>query len=86
MRRVRPTRRAPRILWGQAWRVRTFVRALIISNATMPAGGTMVFNNDDQPTYPITVSTNWTPLTNNLTIQVGGNNLTVGAVTNNPSK
>ena len=69
---------------GVATRVGT-VGDLILSttNATFPASGTFVFNNDDQGTRGITVNGTWPTLTGLLTIQVGGGNTNVGAVTLN---
>ena len=51
------------------------------TNATFPTAGTMIFNSDDQVTTPITASGTYPTLTGDLTIQVGGSNATVGAVT-----
>ena len=53
---------------------------ITVSSAIFPNAGTMIFNNDDQITTPI-IATNSDALTGNLSIQVGGNNTTVGTVT-----
>src|SRR5207248_5105482 len=50
------------------------------ASAVLPTAGTMIFNNDDQPTAAVVVQANDT-LTGSLTAQVGGGNPTVGAVT-----
>ena len=57
---------------------------LIVStaNVTFPSAGTMIFNQDDQTTTPILINGNYPTLTNDLTIQVGGSNTSVGIVTN----
>lgn len=51
------------------------------ANAIFPTAGSIIFNNDDQPTTAITVTGNYPTLTGDLTIQVGGGNATVGTVT-----
>jgi fibronectin-binding autotransporter adhesin len=56
---------------------------LSTSNAHFPSEGTMIFNNDDKPTTNITLNGVWPDLTGDLTIQVGGNNASVGTVTLN---
>ena len=56
---------------------------LSTTNATFPASGAFVFNNDDQATRGITVNGNWPALTGSLNLQVGGGNATVGPVTMN---
>ena len=52
-------------------------------NITFPSAGQMDFNYDDQVTTNIVINGAWPALTGNLTIQVGGINATVGAVTLN---
>ena len=52
------------------------------ANVTFPSAGTIIFNSDDQVTTAIAINGNYPPLTNNLTIQVGGSNTSVGNVTN----
>jgi hypothetical protein len=51
------------------------------ANVTFPTSGTMIFNNDDQVSTAITVSGAYPALTGPLTVQVGGQNATVGTVT-----
>ena len=55
---------------------------LVVSNAAnFATAGSILFNNDDQPTTNIVISNNYPALTGNLTVQVGGGNTNVGAVT-----
>ena len=56
---------------------------LSTANAHFPVAGSMLFNNDDQVTDTITINGAYPELTGDLTLQVGGNNTTVGAVTLN---
>ncbi|MFN3941013.1 MAG: hypothetical protein ACK4K1_00050 [Flavobacterium sp.] len=58
---------------------------LNVNNAIFPSAGTMIFNRDDQPTSSININGNYPLLTGDLTIQVGGQNATVGTVTLNGS-
>jgi hypothetical protein len=51
------------------------------THVTFPTAGTMIFNQDDLASDPITVSGTYPALTGPLTIQVGGDNATVGTVT-----
>jgi len=57
-----------------------YTTTMTLANAVLPTAGTMIFNNDDQATDTITIS-KALALTGDLTIQVGGNNATVGDVT-----
>ncbi len=52
------------------------------ANVTFPSAGTIIFNSDDQVTTNIVINGNYPTLTNNLTIQIGGSNPSVGVVTN----
>ena len=57
----------------------------LTGNVTLPATGNVFFNNDDAPTYNLTISNGQT-LSGPLTVQVGGNRMTattaaLGAVT-----
>ncbi len=54
--------------------------SLTYTNASLPTAGTIIFNRDDTPTAAITVTNNIV-LTGPLTVQVGGNNASVGAAT-----
>ena len=54
---------------------------LTITASTFPSAGTMIFNQDDLATTAITVNGAYPTLTGDLTIQVGGSNITVGTVT-----
>jgi autotransporter-associated beta strand protein len=55
-------------------------QAATLSNVNLPTAGTVTFNNDDTATVAFSLGKN-VALTGNLTVQVGGNNATVGAVT-----
>ncbi len=50
------------------------------ASTVLPASGTMLFNNDDQPTSAVIVQSG-VVLTGTLTVQVGGGNATVGTAT-----
>jgi len=56
---------------------------LSTTNVTFPSAGQMIFNNDDQKTTNIVINGAWPVLTDNLAIQVGSNNPTIGPVTLN---
>lgn len=55
-------------------------QAATLGNVTLPTAGTVILNRDDQPTLAFSLGNN-VALTGNLTVEVGGQNLTVGAVT-----
>jgi len=60
---------------------RTGTLTLSTATASFPTSGTMIFNSDDQASTAITVSGAYPALAGPLTIQVGGQNATVGTVT-----
>jgi len=47
------------------------------ANVTFPTTGTMIFNQDDQVSTPITVNGAYPALTGPLTLQIGGSNPSV---------
>ncbi len=54
---------------------------LAINNLTLPTTGTVRFNDDDQPTASLNAAGPALSLSGLLTVQVGGQNATVGTVT-----
>ena len=50
------------------------------ANANFPGTGSIIYNYDDQITYPITVTGDYPTLTG-ITMQIGGINATVGTTT-----